>query len=340
MSIKHFIVLMVVSVSLVAETGDTEKIYGIETGEIEYEIYGGGVVSPECNLSIKGYEKLSFRAWGDERREMMERTERLSGTLQRVEREKTLKKSTKGTLYTVDFENERITTSNLIEGDIGQVDLSGMQMNGTMNIASYECELWEDSMRSVCLYKGIVLFDEKWYLGFVYGKRAKQVNIEHNLSEEQFELPDYPVTEDLLMRSMIKTTQTYKDESISDKIIHAESNTIAATDRAYRKAVGCMLEELFEKEKTYLTLLLKSMRKSRACLHAAASQNDADTCLDEISKFQSRDQDESRFALRIPADGNREKILDDLDEKIRGLKTRIPCINRAADIIDLSACMK
>lgn len=340
MSVKHFIVLMVVSATLVAQTSETKKAYGIQSGEIGYEIYGGGVVSPECNLSIEGYEKFSFRAWGDERKEVMERTERLSGTLQSVEKENTLKKSTKDTLYTVDFENEYIITTNLIEGDIGQVDLSRMQMNGTMNIESYECELWEDGMRSVCLYKGIVLLDEKWYLGFVYGKRAKKINFDLNLSEETFELPDYPVKEDLLMRHMIKTTQTYKAESISEKIIRANGDVISPTDREYPKALSRMVEELFEKEKAYLTLLLKSMRKSRACLHMAASQSDADRCLDEISELQSRHHDESRFALRIPEDGNKQKILDDLDEKIRALKTRIPCINRAVDITDLSACMK
>lgn len=331
---------MVVSATLVAQTSDTKKTYGIQSGEVRYEIYGGGVVTPECNLSIEGYEKLSFRAWGDERKEVMERTERLSGTVQRIEQEKTLKRSTKDTLYTVDFENEYIITTNLIAGDIGQVDLSRMQMNGTMNIASYECELWEDGMRSVCLYKGIVLMDEKWYLGFVYGKRAKEVNFDLNLSEETFELPDYPVKEDLLMRHMIKTTQTYKDESISDKIIRASSDAISPTDREYQKAVGRMTEELFEKEKAYFTLLLKSMRKSRACLHMAASQSDADRCLYEIGELQSLHHGESRFALRIPEGGDKQKILDDLDEKIRALKTRIPCINRAVDMTDLSACMK
>ncbi|MFT7879075.1 MAG: hypothetical protein ABXS91_01665 [Sulfurimonas sp.] len=340
MSVKHFIVLMVVSTTLVAQTCETNKTYDIKSGEVSYEIYGGGVVTPECNLSIEGYEKLSFRAWGDERIESMERTERLFGTLQSVEKEKTLKKSTKDTLYTVDFENERIITTNLIEGDIGQVDLSHMKMNGTMNIASYECELWEDGMRSVCLYKGIVLLDEKWYLGFVYGKRATHVNFDLNLSEEDFELPDYPLKEELLMRNMIKTTQTYKAESISGKIIHADNDTITATDKGYQKAVNLMVEELFEKEKQYLPLLLKSMRKTRACLHVAESKSDAGVCIDEISKLQTLYQGERSSTIRISVDGNKQKILDDLDEKIRALKTRIPCINRAVDITDLSVCMK
>ncbi|MDD2451984.1 hypothetical protein [Sulfurovum sp.] len=340
MSVKYFILWMITSVTLAAQASETEKTYGIETGLVEYKIYGGGVVTPECNLSIEGYEKFSFKAWGDVRIEKMERKETLWGTLYSVEREKTLKKSEKETLYTVDFQNERIITTNLLEGDIGEVDVSRMEKTGTINVASLECELWEERNRKVCLHKGVVLLDEKRYLGLVYGKRADYVNFDLNLSEETFALPVYPLKEDLLMRHMIKTTQTYKSETISDKIISAKETDLNATDKNYAKIFNGIFNELFEKEKNYLSLLLKTMRKTRACLHAARSQSDTSECLKEIIALKSRFNGNGNYTDMLLAEADKEEMLDELDIKIRELKVRMPCINRAANMTDLSACMK
>ena len=340
MSVKYFIFLMITSVTLVAQASEEEKTYGIQAGVVEYEIYGGGVVTPECNLSIEGYEKLSFKAWGDVRIEAMERKETLFGTLYSVEREKTLKKSEKETLYTVDFQNERIITTNLLEGDIGEVDVSRMEKTGTMSVASLECELWEESNRKVCLHKGVVLFDEKRYLGFVYGKRADYVNFDLNLSEEEFALPEYPLKEDLLVRNMIKTTQTYKSETISDKIIRTKEADLNTTDKNYAKTFNGFFNELFEKEKNYLPLLLKAMRKTRACLHTAQSQSDTTECLNEIRALKSEFNGNGNHTDILMVVENKEKMLDELDIKIRELKVRMPCINRAANMTDLSACMK
>ncbi|MDM5270731.1 hypothetical protein PGH07_00895 [Sulfurovum sp. zt1-1] len=340
MSVKHFIAMVVVSATLVAQTSETKKTYGIQTGQVEYEIYGSGVVTPDSNLSIEGYEKFSFREWGKERIEEMERTETLYGTLQIVDKEKTLKKSKQDTLYIVDFDNENIITSNLMEGDIGQIDVSRMQKAGMMNIASLDCEVWVEGTRKVCLYEGIVLLDEKSYLGFVYGKRATDVSFDVNLSDEDFELPDYSAKEDLLIINVVTTTQTYKAESISDKIIHANETNITSDDKDYVKAVNGIVQDLFEKEKKYLPLLLKTMRKTRACLHVAQSQSDANECYNEINELKSEFNDDSDDTLIMIIDENKQSVLDDFDKKIRALKTRVPCINRAMDMTDLSACMK
>lgn len=340
MSVKHFIIMMVASVTLVAQTGEIKKAFGIQTGQVEYEIYGGGVVTPESNLSIEGYEKFTFREWGDERIEEMERTETLHGTLKIVEKEKTLKKSSKDTLYTVDFENENIIISNLKEGDIGQIDVSRMQKAGMMNVASLDCEVWVEGTRKVCLYEGIVLLDEKSYLGFVYGKRASDVNLDINLSKEDFEFPDYTVKEELLMINMVRTTQTYKTDSISDQIIHASESNITSGDKEYTKAVNGVVQGLFEKEKKYLPLLLQSMRNTRACLHVAQSQSDANECFNEINELKSEFNDDGDDLYMMIAYKDKQSVLDDFDKKIRELKTRIPCINRATDMADLSACMK
>ncbi|HEO99290.1 MAG TPA: hypothetical protein ENO02_08335 [Epsilonproteobacteria bacterium] len=340
MSVKYFIILMLTTVTLVAQATETEKIYGIQSGLVEYEIYGGGVVTPECNLSIEGNEKLSFKEWGDVRIEEMERKETLIGTLYSIEKEKTLKKSEKNTLYTVDFQNERVITTNLLEGDIGQVDLSRMEKAGTMNVASLDCELWEDSSRKVCLYQGTVLLDEKRYLGLVYGKRANYVNFDLNLSEEDFMLPEYPLKEDLLVRNTITTTQTYKSETISDKIISAKESDINATDKNYAKTFNGVFNELFEKEKKYLPLFLKAMRNTRACLHTAQSPAEANECLMGIRELKSEYNGNDDHTDMLLMEESKEKMLDDLDIKIREMKIRIPCINRAANMTDLSACMK
>ena len=59
----------------------------------------------------------------------------------------------------------------------------------------------------------------------------------------------------------------------------------------------------------------------------------------EINELKSEFNDNSDDMYMI-IDGTRQSILDDFDKKIRELKTRIPCINRAVDMTDLTACMK
>lgn len=336
---KHFILIIFTFFTTILYAENVEKPYGIPSGVIEYGIYGGGVVTPECNLTIEGTEKLSFNKWGQERIEEMYRIEILSGSLQSVEKEKTLKKSDHGTLYSVDFENERIIKSNLLEGDIGKIDLSHMHRSGMMNIASLDCDVWENDSRKVCIHKGIILLEEKSHLGFLYGKRAKSFSTDQNRSDDIFVLPDYPVKEDLLMRSMIKTTQTYKSETISDKINHAKED-IDPTNKKYHTVFNKFTKELFEKEKKYLPMLLKTMRQTRACLYGAENLIDANQCLYEIIDIKAHFNLDRDNELSIWVEETKEKILDDFDEGIAHLESKTPCINRSLNILDLSVCMK
>jgi hypothetical protein len=82
------------------------------------------------------------------------------------------------------------------------------------------------------------------------------------------------------------------------------------------------------------------MRKTRACLHAARSQSDTTECLREIRALKTEFNGNNNQDDLLLADEDKEKMLDDLDIKIRELKIRMPCINRAANMTDLSACMK
>ena len=58
MSIGHYLktILLVVSVSLLQAEG-MGKPFDVESGMIIYEIRGGGQLTPETNLSIKGKAK-------------------------------------------------------------------------------------------------------------------------------------------------------------------------------------------------------------------------------------------------------------------------------------------
>jgi hypothetical protein len=307
----------------------SNKPYGIESGKILYQIYGGGVFTPEVNLSIEGREDFLFRKWGLEYIESIQRTEGLVGVLQSIKKSRSLKKRNGSKLYTVNFKNESIIPSKYSEKK-EQIDFSKMEHHGTMQIASLECELWQGKNRKVCLHKGIILLYEKNYLGFTYAKKAIEVNQNATLSEEEFALPSYPIRKALLLRDKVTTTQTHKVKTLSDKIISAKKN-IDINDRRYAKALNKFSKKFFKKEKAYFPLLLDRMSQTRVCLLIAESKNDANVCL-----YQEKNEKIlSTWDTKI-----KQQILDKFDDKIGKLEARMPCINRALNIGDLAECMK
>ena len=314
---------------------EAEKVYGVDSGRMIYDIYGGGEITPDINLSIKGENRVLFRNWGNEILNEIDRTEIVRGSIQSADKYKSLDKVVGSTHFGVDFDTKSITKSKISIKERGKADLRKMQRKGVMNIASYRCDVWEKANRKICLYKGIVLLDEKKFLGFLYGKRVREIDLNATLTDEDFVLPDYPSKKDILIKDKIKVTQTSKSLTFSDKIINAKK-AISPQDKNYPAKVNKFAESLFENEKKFLIQLLESLQQTRACLYSAVDQREANMCLYDLNELTSLNEED----VDIWIDQTKQKILDSFDERIRQLKIKMPCINRSQNITDLSSCMK
>lgn len=317
----------------------TKKVYEVNSGIITYDIYGGGGITPDINLTISGENRFLFRNWGNEILNEIDRTEIVTGSIQSVEKYKSLNKVVGSTLFGVDFDTQSITKSKISMKDRVKTDLRNMQRKGVMNIASYSCDVWEKANRKICIYKGIVLLDEKKFLGFLYGKRVREIDLNATLSDEDFVLPDYPSKKDILIKDKIKVTQTSKSLTFSDKIINAKK-VISPQDKNYIAKVNKFAASLFENEKKFLIQLLQSLQQTRACLYSAVDQREANICLHDLNELTSLNEEDDSNTVNIWIDQTKQKILDSFDERIRQLEIKMPCINRSHNITDLSNCMK
>ncbi|MFT7824833.1 MAG: hypothetical protein ABXS92_08730 [Sulfurimonas sp.] len=318
---------------------EAEKVYGVDSGRMICDIYGGGEIAPDVNLTINGENKVLFRNWGNEIVNKIDRTEIVRGSIQSVEKYKSLDKVVGSTHFGVDFDTQSITKSKISMKERVKADLRNMQRKGVMNIGSYRCDVWEKANRKICLYKGIVLLDEKKFLGFLYGKRVREIDLNATFTDEDFVLPDYPRKKEILIKDKIKVTQTSKSLTFSDKIINAKKE-ISPQDKNYIAKVNKFAALLFENEKKFLIQLLESLQETRACLYSADEQREANMCLYDLNEFTSPNEEDDGNTVDIWIDKTKQKILDSFDERIRQLRIKMPCINRSQNITDLSNCMK
>jgi len=332
------IYLYVAGMSVVYAESST-KFYDVESANILYDISGGGVLTPESNLTIEGVEKFYIKEWGVVSRSELERIETVSGAIKERQIQKSLKQYDHGVLFDVDFEKQKISSRHSSQFDREKIDLKDMKPTGQTVIATYLCELWESDTRRVCLYRGIPLLDEKHYLGLEYVKRARSVSMDINLSKELFTLPDFPIIEDALMHPTMKTTKFHANILVSDKIINSIRD-VNSTDRSYLKLRNALLEGIFKKQKVALPKMLKSMQRARACLYAAQVQEEAKMCLKEFMEIMASFNQKTDTKITSWRDESKEKILDYFEENIGTLEVDMPCIKRAKSFSDLSACMK
>jgi len=99
-------------------------------------------------------------------------------------------------------------------------------------------------------------------------------------------------------------------------------------------------QNIYEKQKVLLPEILLSMQKARECLAYAKNWIDANECLEDVARLKSQFTKDKDNSIESWKEGDQDKILDDFDEKIAILNSKMICIRSAKNITDLSACMK
>jgi len=188
---------------LSAET--IQKKYDVQSGMVLYSISGGGKLTQEVNLTIKGKGKLRFRDWGAVELFEEEVEEITSGALKNIETINKCEKRQKGQRLDVDFKTKKILERPIPKGNVAQNITKDLVKQGQEVIAGYTCDIWEGNGVRKCIYKGIPLLIENSVLGMHYQKKAVSISEDIHVSADSCMIPNFPVQKFALFKTNIKT---------------------------------------------------------------------------------------------------------------------------------------
>lgn len=351
MSIGHYMktVLLLGGITLLHAEVTTHP-FEIESGMVLYDIRGGAQLTPETNLSIKGNAKLRFKDWGDVKLEEESGVVLTTGAIKHKQHVKRLEKETKDTVITADYENEQLLERKKGSKDINIHDETvSLTKKGQENIAGVLCDVWEGPGVKKCIYKNIVLKLESHVLDVSYVKEATKVVFDINTSTEECEVPDYPVHEFALFKDSIKTKNAYKAENFC-KVLKEVAYDVSEDNRSYssnniddeerKKFINHIAKDIYERQKELLPELLHSLKETRACLQTGDDPFSANQCIENFSRMKTKLGTKEQDYIILWDDKRKNILLDKIEDDLIDLQSRIPCVNRAQNITDLSSCMK
>ena len=115
-----------------------------------------------------------------------------------------------------------------------------------------------------------------------------------------------------------------------------EDNFTPEQKRVWLNKIG---QNVFEKQKLFLPEFLLSMKKARVCLQQADNWIKANVCVEDVVQLKTQLTKDRDNNIEQWNDEEKEKVLDDFDENISLLESRMKCIRSAKNITDLSSCM-
>lgn len=323
--------------------------FEIETGMVLYEISGGAQLTPETNLSIKGKGRLRFKEWGDVRLEEENNVVLTRGAIKHKQNVKKFKKHTKDTVISVDYENQQLLERKKSICDDKIYDTTSLVKTGQEKVAGILCDVWEGSGIQKCIYKGIILKSKSDVLDISYLKVATKVVFDINTSAENCETPDYPVQDFALIHDNIKTKNKYKAEKFSvalkDLVYDINENNTCnvdnnITDEERAKFINYIGQDIYNRQKKLLPALLISIKETRECLQTGEDPFSANQCIEKFSRMKAQLGTEEDDYIILWDDKRKNILLDKIEDELIYLESRMPCVNRAKNITDLSACMK
>jgi hypothetical protein len=343
------IILFSILFTVLSAKPQTAK-FDIESGVVLYSISGGGALTKETNLSIDGSGQLRFREWGDIM--LTEEGGRVitTGAIKHLQEIKRLQKQTHEKIINVDYENEQI-----LERKKGKVvpneleETKGLVQKGEEEVAGHTCKVWIGPGIKKCIYKGVVLKHESHVLGVSYIKTATQTLFDINVSQEQCIVPSYPVHQFGLFKDNIKTKNSAKVDNfckiLKDTDYDLDKDTLTFTtvnleDKERQKFINYIGQDIFKKQKELLPSLLEALKNTRACLQTGDNPFEANLCLEEFSRLKEQLGTAEDDYIILWDEQLKNELLDKIEDEVIYVQSRIPCVNRAKNITDLSSCLK
>jgi hypothetical protein len=327
------------------------KKFDIETGMVLYSISGGGKLTEDVNLTIKGKGKLRFKEWGSIALIEEDLEEITYGAINNINKIQRCKKLENKRQLDVDFDNEKIQERKMPKGNFQKYITKDLIKKGQEEIAGHTCDIWEGYGVKKCIYKGIPLLVEHYLLGVYYQKKAIQVTFNIDNTASACTVPNYPVEKFALFKTNVKTKTVKLPEELS-KILEfvskdmnqkmtknkiSEDTLSPKQKRFWLDKIG---QNIFEEQKEFLPKFLLSMKKARVCLQQADNRVQANSCVKDVIQLKAKLTKEKQNNIELWKGEEKNKILDQFDENIFLLESKMKCVRSSQNITDLSTCMK
>jgi len=336
-----------VSLLSILSASTTQKKFDVETALVLFDISGFAKLTDDVNISIKGEGQLRFKEWGAVALIEEDYEEVTSGVLNDIHKVQLCEKLENRERFDVDFDTKKILERPMPKGNFRDNILKGLQKTGQETIAGYTCDVWEAEGIKKCIYKGIPLLVEHYVLGAYYQKKATAVNLDMKPTPSNCQLPNFPVEKFSLFKTNIKTKTVKLPNEFSELIRHVlkemqkdqwiEDDLTVQQKRILLDKLG---ENVFQKQKKLLPEVLESMKKARVCLQQAEDEKKANVCISPVIVLKAALTKDKQNIIEKWSGKEKTKVLDQFDENIFLLESKMKCIRSSLNISDLSRCMK
>ncbi len=332
---------------IMLQASDKNNSFNVESASVVYNISGGAQLTPETNLSIQGTAKLRFSDWGNIKIEEEIGLLLTSGAIKHKQHVQNFVKETKDSVITVDYRNKQLTQRKKVSHK-QIIDITkNLEQKGIETVAGVECDIWEGPGERICIYKGIILKLESNVYNASYLKEATKIVLNKHTTSDDFKLPDFPIHKIGLFKDNMKT----KKNQNQNHFMHVVKNGHVTKDSKLRTFktkeqqkieyfLNYLGKDIFREQKELLPMLLLAMKKTRECLQTVENPFEANECIEEFSRMKAHMGMQMNDYILLWDEKRKEKLLDKIEDEVTNLQSRIPCINRAKNITDLSACFK
>lgn len=319
--------------------GLEKNIFGEKSAMIIYDISGGGQLTKETNLSIKGSARLRFKDWGNVKIEEKNALILTKGAIKYKKEVKTFSKYTKDSIITVDYTNKQLLERKKAKEHLKEE--RHLVKTGEDTIAGIKCDIWEGAGIKKCIYKNIVLKLESNFLDIHYKKEAKSVKFDINTSSKKCLTPNFPLKEFALFKDNIKTKTSYSKNNFFKVLENIYKYPLRTEQEKEReKFINYISKDIFEYEKKSLPQLLLAMKETRECLQRGENPFIDNLCILKFSAMKESLGGEKEKYIFLWDKKDKAKIIDRIEDEVMFLEARISCVNRAKNMTDLSSCMK
>ena len=366
-TVKVSIILMLGTAVLFAGT-DKMKMYGTESGKIDYKITGSGNIMGAVTKTI-GKKRVIFKDFGAKSLTEENQVQKtvVAGNAN-VEKTHKLTVMDGAMLYNADLNKKRITRMqnpamammSAVGGDKSAMEMGeamlkkmGGKKTGTDKVLGYTCDVWEAMGTKQCIYKGIPLKVESNMIGIKNVEVATKAEFDISIPDDDFKLPDFPVY-DMYGKKLDKNSLAQMDKK--------EAKEAAQAGEALATAMGAMAtaaksagvkpgeapSEAQEKnmENAMMTAMLPMMKKkmldeeetllaAKECLGDADTLKEANACEEKMDEMSGEDGSPED---KLPEwnEKIKKKTLEQIDRALAGMG----CIKKAETMDQAKACMQ
>ena len=184
-----------------------------------------------------------------------------------------------------------------------------------------------------------------------YQKKATHITFNIDTATSACTIPNYPVEKFALFKTNMKTKTAKLPQELSKileliskdmnkEMINSKISEDTLTPEQKRIWLDKIGQNIFEKQKEFLPEFLLSMKKARVCLHQADDWIQANICVEDVTQLKRELSKDKQNNIELWKGKEKTKVLDQLDENIFLLESKMKCVRGSQNITDLSTCMK